>query len=92
MEHLRPLPVHPPPRHHFVKHEERAVLRREGAEALQVPGLRQHHAHVAGDRFHDHRRDGIASRAKELLRGLEIVIAEDDGVGGGGAGDAGRIG
>ena len=73
---------------HFVEDQQDAVARADLAQALQKPRLRQHHAHVAGDRLDDERGDLIGERFAEPLDRRHVVIGGEQRVGCRGARDA----
>src|SRR5215212_1093093 len=48
------------PGDHLVQHEQRAGAVADRAQPLEEPGLRGHHAHVAGHRLDDHAGQVVA--------------------------------
>jgi len=78
--------------HHLVADQQRTVARRDSAQAGVEPGLRGHRAHVAGRRLGDHAGDVLALRREHGLDGGEVVVGQDDRLGGLRTGHAGRIG
>ena len=49
----------PAPRHHFVEDKHHAELSSQFAQGVEKSRVGQHHTHVAGHRFHDHRGDRL---------------------------------
>ena len=63
--------------HHFVEDQQRAVLRAQLAQALQIAVARRDAIHVAGDRLDDQRRRSRRrASANKSLRGVEIVVRQ----------------
>ena len=74
---------------HLVEDQQDAVARADVAQALQKARLRQHHAHVAGDRLDDQRGDLIGKRLAQPLDRRQVVVRGEQRVGGRRARDAG---
>ena len=79
-------------RHHFVKDEDRAVLRAEFAEASEETGVRQDEPHVGRERLDDEAGDLAGVGLEERGERGEVVVFGDQRVGRGARRDAGGIG
>ena len=62
--------------HHFVEDQQRAVLRAQLAQVLQVAVARQDAVGVADDRLDDQAGDLAADVVEQLRRGIEIVVGQ----------------
>ncbi len=68
---------------HLVEDQEHTRDVAEPAQRLQVAGLGRDDAHVRRDRFDDDRSEPFAVAHDRLRRGVEVVVRNDDRVGGG---------
>src|SRR5579884_3024029 len=68
----------------LVGNQKRAVRARDIAQRRHETVFRRYDAHVAGNRFDDHRRDLPASLGKRILEGRWVVVREDNRRGRGG--------
>mmetsp|Transcript_508 Transcript_508/g.1557 ORF Transcript_508/g.1557 Transcript_508/m.1557 type:complete len:443 (+) Transcript_508:800-2128(+) len=78
--------------HHLVKHEHRAVLGAQVAEALEELLVRDDEARVAHDGLEDDARDLVLVVLEDGLHGGEVVVARAQRGLGGALGHAGRVG
>jgi len=77
---LRTTPREPKAGHHFVKNQQRAVVRGDLPEKLQVTGLRQIQTGIAGDRFNDDSGNLILVRAERGFHRSGVIEGNHDRV------------
>ena len=75
-------PAAPEPRHHLVGDEQGPVLGGDAAQYLGEPGLRRDDAHVAGSGLGDDARDPLAAGGEDGLQRLDVVVGDDERLGG----------
>ena len=70
---LRPAEGYPETGHHFIKNQQNPVVGGQFTHFRQIAVLRQHHAHIAGHRFDDHRSNQLALLHKQFFHRCNIV-------------------
>ena len=72
--HLRAAPGDAEAGHHFVEQQQRAVLVAQLAQALQISGGGQDHAHVSRDRLDDEAGDLVGVFLEDCFGLFEVVV------------------
>lgn len=66
--------------HDFIENEDGAVLFRLFPERGEEAFHRRDHAHIAGDRLHDDRGDGVALAVHHGAERFDVIVRHDEGV------------
>ena len=76
----------------LVKDHERTMRGTQAADLTVPPGVGRDRAHVGGGTLEDNRGDGTAHLLEARAQGVNIVVGQDDRLGGDGLGNASRPG
>ena len=76
----------------LVEDHERAVRGAQAADLAVPPGVGRDRAHVGGCTLEDDGGDTVTHLLEARAQGIEVVVGQDDCLGGDGLGDAGRPG
>ncbi|MNI45549.1 hypothetical protein D3C73_999800 [compost metagenome] len=77
---LRTAPAHTETGHHLIKDQQRAVACRYLAQTFKEAGLRQHYAHISGNRLDDYGGNLIAVPFKSKLGPFQVIVRHSNRV------------